>query len=233
METVVRFIVAYEVWIYAALALLGLYYLLRVIMARRQLSQTLFGLEREQVRGQYARVAGMLVVVIASLLGVFVVVTFVVPALPVNLERATLPTPVKPVGPAPDATLQVPLAGGSGPVIPLEQQVDPSGCDNPDATLTSPANGAQISGSMEVRGTAAIANFVLYKFEVAGPTTEGRWQTVAAGTTAVRDGSLGTWETAAFAPGQYAFRLVVSDTAGNSPPPCVRVVQVLPVGQSP
>ena len=231
MEITLSFIVQYEKWIYFGLALAGSYYLLQIPRARRQVSQTVFGLEREVARAHLARAVSMLVIVLSSLVAVFVVTTFIVPTLPIAAEHLLIePTPVQAVAPAPDEPLQVPAEGAAPP---LAEQVDNSGCRNSQATLAYPADGSQLSGAVEVRGTADIPNFALYKFEVAGAATLGRWQPLAAGTTPVKDGTLGAWETSAFPPGQYAFRLVVSDAAGNSPPPCVRLVEVLLVGQIP
>ncbi len=44
------------------------------------------------------------------------------------------------------------------------------------------------------------------------------------------DSDLGFWDTTLVNPGDYGFRLVVTDTAGNAPLPCVRRVRVLPGG---
>jgi len=233
METALRFIVTYEVWIYAGLSLGALYYLLQIPAARRRLSQTVFGLEREIARAQIARAVSLLVIVVSILVAVFVVTTFVVPTMPINAERPDNPTPVEAVGTASNDPLQIPGEGAATSAPPLAQQVDNSGCHNPQATLTYPADGSEVIGAIEVRGTADIPNFALYKFEVAGASTGGRWQTISAGTFRVKEGFLGNWESSSFPPGQYAFRLVVSDTAGNSPPPCARLIEILPPVQAP
>ena len=60
-----------------------------------------------------------------------------------------------------------------------------------------------------------------YKFEVSGANTNGEWVTTATFPSPVRDGVLGTWDTAAWPPGPYQFRLVVVDNTGNFPTPCV------------
>jgi hypothetical protein len=48
------------------------------------------------------------------------------------------------------------------------------------------------------------------------------------GTAPIQQGDLGTWDTRLVVPGEYALRLVVTDTVGNAPQPCVILVRVLP-----
>jgi hypothetical protein len=44
----------------------------------------------------------------------------------------------------------------------------------------------------------------------------------------VRDGVLASFDPRAYDPGEYAFRLVVTDNMGNAAPPCVIVVTLAP-----
>jgi hypothetical protein len=113
---------------------------------------------------------------------------------------------------------------------PLPQSTaDASGCANPEATITLPENGATLTGVVEVEGTADIANFAFYKFEFRpAAQTSSVWQAIAAGTEPVTEAVLGTWDTSLVPSGDYAFRLVVTDTAGNAPLPCVIQVRVIP-----
>jgi hypothetical protein len=105
--------------------------------------------------------------------------------------------------------------------------VDSSGCENPDATLTAPASGERIAAAFEVHGTANIANFAFYKFEISGIGTGGAWLSLGVGTDPVVDGKLGSFDASAREPGNYAFRLVVVDSAGNFPPPCIVTVTIV------
>ena len=108
------------------------------------------------------------------------------------------------------------------------------GCLNPDATLTSPQDGESISGTVKILGTANIQNFAFYKVEYRSLTPDSSWLTVSAGTVPVCEGKceiseeLGSWDTSLVSPGEYGFRLVVTDTEGNAPLPCEIQVRVLP-----
>jgi hypothetical protein len=88
---------------------------------------------------------------------------------------------------------------------------------------------------VSVQGTADIPNFAFYKYEyielAAGlPAPGAVWRAISAGTEPKTDEELGAWDTTLVIPGDYAFRLVVTDTAGNAPLPCVQRVRVLPGG---
>ena len=95
------------------------------------------------------------------------------------------------------------------------------------ATLTAPLTGERIAAAFEVRGTANIANFAFYKFEISGAGTGGTWLSLGVGTEPVVDSKLGSFDASAREPGNYAFRLVVVDSAGNFPPPCIVTVTII------
>jgi hypothetical protein len=104
-----------------------------------------------------------------------------------------------------------------------------SGCANPSATISSPQNGDTLTGAIEVQGTADIPNFAFYKFEFrAAGNTEEVWQAISAGTEPIEQDVLGSWDTSLVPAGDYDFRLVVTDTAGNAPLPCEIQVRVVP-----
>jgi hypothetical protein len=101
------------------------------------------------------------------------------------------------------------------------------GCENPLATLIYPAFGETVAGPIEVLGTANIPDFAFYKLEINGPSTDGNWQTLSAGSTPVVEGLLGTWDASIYDPGSYSFRMVVYDAAGNWPPPCTVPITIV------
>jgi hypothetical protein len=82
---------------------------------------------------------------------------------------------------------------------------------------------------VEVVGTANIPDFAFYKLEINGPSTEGNWQTLSAGSTPTVGGVLGSWDSSIYIPGNYNFRLVVYDASGNWPPPCVVPINIVTI----
>lgn len=226
MEEVFAFIAQDQAWIYALLALAGVIYIRVGLRAYIDLRKAMFGLEREQAQVRLRRVGGMLGLIVVAALVTFIIATYVSPAMPGSGLPTAAPTisllSTAPPTFAPEGTL---LPAGT----PLPSgDLDSSGCLNPDATLTSPENGAVLSGEVEISGTANIPGFGFYRYEYRGLTTSSAWRAIGAGDTPVVDGHLGTWDTTLVLPGDYALRLVVADTAGNAPLPCVVRVSVAP-----
>src|SRR3972149_1690241 len=82
MEEALRFFRAYEIWIYFLLSLGGLIYLRKFILAWDELRGAAFGLEKESAQSRLNQAAGMLVLLLAIGLAVFVMVSFVAPSVP-------------------------------------------------------------------------------------------------------------------------------------------------------
>ena len=220
MVEAIRWVAAYQKWVYGALAVGALLALWALWQAQRALRTAQFGLEREAVLGRRRR--ALLLVILAGSLGLsaYVVSTIIVP----NLEYLTPPTATA-ASTATAVPSTTPVLTGAGPGTPAPTlAVNYEGCGNPLATLSAPASYERIVGTYEVQGTANIANFAFYKFEIAGDNTGGAWVPLRVGTTPVPGGTLGSFDASAYPAGDYAFRLVVMDTAGNSPLPCVVVV---------
>jgi hypothetical protein len=142
------------------------------------------------------------------------------------MPASARPTPIPTVSLL--ATPSTPGVGGLVAATPLAgPEIDTSGCLNSQATLTSPDHESTVSGVVEIRGTASIPSFAFYRLEFLDLAGGFGWQAVSAGTQPVVDDRLGEWDTTLLPSGDYAFRLVVTDTAGNAPLPCAIRVRVL------
>lgn len=229
MVEVLSFFKTYEIWMYAILLLAGLVYIRKFLLAWEELRRAAFGLESESAQSHLNQSAGMLILLFIMAVAIFVVVSFVAPAFP---DTVPLTTPTMDLLASPSAT----FAGGELPdeittptgdvtaITPTPPMIG-EGCVPGQVMLTEPADGAQISGVIILRGTANIENFGFYKYEVARPG-ETVWQTIQAGREIVQDGELGQWDTRTMAPGDYMLRLVVVDNQGESLEPCVIQVNV-------
>lgn len=218
MTDAVLLIAKYQGWIYALLGAGGLILIYHLAQARQRLHQTLFGLEKEAALQRQNRALVMLILLLALAISTAVINRYIVPNIG---QLLATPTPENAATAAPSPSPIRPR-GTPGPLV-----VDSSGCQNPAATLTEPKPKTQIAGSFEVRGTANIENFAFYTFEISGPNTQGAWVSLSVGNTPVVNGTLGTFDSSAYEPGEYAFRLVVKDSAGNFPLPCVVTVTLV------
>ncbi len=226
MEEFLVFIKEQSIWIYLSLGLAGLIYLRLTINRLQEYRRAFFNIEREQAREELVRAAIMSGLTLAGIAATFLISYLKIPMLPILINPTAVPT-VSLLTPMSESEIgaATPMAN----VTPISNdEFDNIGCQNPDATILFPEDGSSISGVIEVRGTANISNFAFYKFEFMPVTPGAVWRAVSAGTGPIVEATLGTWDTSLVDPGEYAFRLVVTDTEGNAPFPCVIRIKVLP-----
>ncbi len=229
MEEALRFFRTYEMWMYVILALAGLVYIRKFILAWEELRRAAFGLERESAQSNLNQAAGMLVLLIIMAVAIFVLVSFVAPAFPASNP---LLTPTMDLLASPTITLSDELSEESVNILTAEApsltatlEVVGEGCEAGRIMISDPVDGGDITGVIEVKGTANIQNFGFYKYEIARPG-ETVWLTIQAGREVVQESELGQWDTRTLAPGDYMLRLVVTDNQGESLEPCVIRVRV-------
>jgi len=227
MTDILLFISDSEGWLYVLLGAAGLIYARLAVLRFREARRALFGLERDRAAARLRQALGMLAITLAGALVTFVLTTFVVPSLPGSLRGTPAPTISLLTTPGPE-TPTIPADFVSATALPLDE-LDPGGCLNPQATILFPVSGASLSGAIEIIGTADIPNFGFYKIEYRSRGGEDDWQAILAGGQTRLDESLGVWDTSLVgAAGEYLLRLVVADTAGNAPQPCVVPVRITP-----
>ncbi|MBN1889672.1 MAG: hypothetical protein JW850_16875 [Thermoflexales bacterium] len=147
---------------------------------------------------------------------------------PLTPSPTFTPTPEVSATPSPPPTRLVEETASATPEPVLVSRA----CSDPHVQLGAPTAGQSLTGVVEIRGVATIPDFAFYKFEISGPLTGGEWWTVGDLFYAPVDGGLlGYWDATPIAhqaPGLYSFRLVVVDSTGNYPPPCVVQVRIAP-----
>jgi len=85
----------------------------------------------------------------------------------------------------------------------------PSEQDQP-ALITSPRDGAQLTGVVQITGNAFHAKFERYELAWALQSSPEDWQMIASVNNQIsNNGSLGTWDTSKLQPGVYRLRLQV------------------------
>jgi hypothetical protein len=230
MEEALSFFRAFEWWIYAILGLGGLYYLRKFILAWQELRAASFGLERESAQARLNQSASILVLVLVLAVTEFVLVSFIAPTVPgatplftPTLSLLTTPTTtLSPETPPPAGT----ATGGPGlAVLTTNTPLGGTGCIEGQIMITSPRNGDEIKGVVEVIGSADIPSFGFYKFEMKRPD-ENIWATLQAGNEVKIAAKLGDWDTRRLPPGDYQLGLVVVDNQGRASPPCIVQVRV-------
>ncbi|NIM94326.1 MAG: hypothetical protein GTO18_11550 [Anaerolineales bacterium] len=230
MEEVLVLIEENQTWIFVVLSLFALIYVRLSIKRYQEIQKTFFSLERDRARTSFFRSFFMLILVFLGLLSTFIIATFAGPAIPISARPTVMPTV---------SLLSTPDLGESTNSILLTATpitdliLEGNGCQNLNATLTSPKDGDAVNGVVDVMGAANIPAFAFYKIEIKSLSPDAVWRAISAGTepvceTCANQEILGKWDTSLTTPGEYAFRLVVMDSAGNAPLPCVISLRVLP-----
>ncbi|MBQ4513870.1 MAG: hypothetical protein II969_12820 [Anaerolineaceae bacterium] len=231
-----RFLVDYQIWIYAILGVLALIYLIKLIKAWRERYTTIFGLEREDAQRRLNSALAIFVLLILLIGAEFVLVTFVIPEWPLVMIT---PTPTQSA--EEEIPIQNPYASDSGLVVvstpegsaPAEQQqtsvvsVLSSGCVANQLEWLAPVSGDVIEGSYTLEATVNVQDMAFYNWAFSPVGDQMNWQTLSAGNLPVIEGPLGLWATTQVANGDYVLRLTVYDLNNEQLPPCDVYIRVL------
>lgn len=229
MEEALSFFRAFEVWIYLLLGLGGLYYIRKFILAWQELRGAGFGLERDSAQARLNQSASVLVLLLTMAVTEFVLVSFVAPAVPgaIPLPTATLDllaTPTYTLSPVTTTPQAIEASGTDAPT--LAAQSTGGGCLPDQVQISSPQTGEEVSGVVEVLGTADIPNFGFYKLGIKRPE-DPIWATIQAGNQVRKEEKLGDWDTRRLLPGIYQLSIVMVDNTGQSSEPCAVEVNVI------
>ncbi len=241
MRVLLELVAGYAKWIYLACALAAVWYLRVVYLARKERKAALFALEKEAARNQVYAAAGATLAIVAIMAGTYFASTTLVTIVPEPAEAPLLgtptvvllatptptpqPTPTPTTTPTPTPT-RVRVRPTPRPVPTPTPTPAPPQCPDPRAVITSPGQGAVLTGPTQITGTAQHEIFQFYKLEFGiGPNPQ-QWSYFDGKETPVVNGVLGTFNASAVPNGVYTIRLVVVDQTGNYPPPCQVTVTV-------
>jgi hypothetical protein len=233
MDEALRFFRSLETWIYLLLGLGGLYFIRKFFLAWHELSGAVFGLERENAQARLNQASGALVIILIIMVSEFVLVYYIAPQAPganplltptINIfATATITLPAT----TPQPGLLIPTNPATTPLLTTQ-----GGCIPGQIEITSPRDGQEVSGVIEVLGTADIPNFGFYKFEIKRPD-ETVWLTIQAGNSVVKNGKLGDWDTGRLTPGEYNLSLVLVDNEARASAPCMILIRIVTAAATP
>lgn len=225
-----RSLKAAELWIYLAIGIIAIVPFKNIVTAIKEYRATVFGMEKTVAREKLVQQGGFLLILLLIVAGEFVFVSFAGAAIP---ALALIPTPTANLSAT--ETLPATLQTTSQPVMANGTELTPTlgdaggspggGCIPGQIEWTSPVGGAEVSGIVELKGTANIPNFAMYYFEVSKDNST--WNKLSAERVPVSNGVLGNWNTATELPGDYTLRLIVTDNAGAELAPCLLQVKLI------
>ena len=225
MKDLLQFLKEYEVWVYFLSAVIGLVNLRKLIFAYQEWRSSLFGIEREKAQQRFSTYLTLFLLVVL-LAGLEVsLVSFVIPNYPADtgvLPTATLDLSITPTAPPPVGTPGAPNQTQQ-PTVAIKLT---EGCTTGSVEWSSPKNGDEIGGKVQLLGTVNIPNLGFYKYEYSQPGTDV-WSTIAAGNKNIVNDLLGNWDTTLLVPGDYLLRLGVADNQNQLLPACIVSVRVV------
>jgi hypothetical protein len=227
MGEILRFFKENEVFIYLILGIFAVWWFRKFLAAWRELRNAAFGLERQSAQSRLNWVATGFILILLLVVAEFMLVSFVVPAVP---GASPLQTPTLDLLASPTITLepgQQPVEATPAPGVETQSGT----CIPGKVDIISPKNGDTVRDIVEIIGSADIPNFGFYKFEMAA-VNDPTWLTIQAGEIITQEGRLGYWDTSRLIPGDYALRLIVTDNQGQSTEPCVVEVRVEPPSET-
>jgi hypothetical protein len=226
LDIVFQFLQAYEIWIYAILGVISLFYLRKLWLGLREWRGSLFGFEREVAQPRFSAALTGLVLLALIGIGEFSIVTFVIPSVP---KTTILPTAT--INPVQRITSTLGVSSITiTPIVTVVTKVPTSsvnGCIPNQIEWTFPKAGGLLKGTVELRGTVDVPNLGFFKYEYSKMGSD-TWVTIAAGNEKKVDKPLaGLWNTGQLATGDYLLRLVVADNQNKLLPACIIQVRII------
>lgn len=224
LDELLSFLQRYEGWIYLLVGTGVLVYIRRSLQAWNEWRNALFGLEREHAQRKLSTSLTMLALLGFLILGEFLMVSFVAPAIP---QSSALATPTLDLLATATATLP-PVIASTPTSSSIQATLAPQteGCTPGVIEWNSPRPGETVSATIELKATINVPNLGFYKYEFA-PLGSEEWTTIAADNQPKVNAMIGAWNTSALVPGDYQLRLVVADNQNNPFPACVVQVRVV------
>jgi hypothetical protein len=227
MEELLRFISTNEMGVYIIFGVVILFNLKKLFDGLIGLRKANFGLEKEVAHKKLRSAITIIGLFLIFGVSIFILVSVATIRIP-GLGRLATPTIDLASTPIPSG------ANITGTAITPETQqltqtaIALTGCIPGQLEWIDPAEGSEVSGSVDLKGTVNVPNLGFYKYEYRFQSDQN-WTPISAGNKpVVEDLFAGRWNTAQLQPGNYSLRLVVSDNQNNLLKPCEIEIKVLP-----
>ncbi|MDY6847268.1 MAG: hypothetical protein SVP52_09050 [Chloroflexota bacterium] len=226
LDDILRGLVTFSTGIFILLGLGFVIYLRKFIKGLREWQGSVFGLEKDLAQRKLISASTGLTLILLLVIGEFLLITFISPRL--SLVPSQSASSIDPLA-SPTTTLSAMVDQTPQPadISGEPQETLESDCIEDVLEITFPADGEQVSGTVELIGSVNVADFGSYKYEFSTTGTVN-WVTIAADNQLKLDESLGFWYTSALTPGPYLLSLVPLNNLGEEMTPCIITVEVVP-----
>lgn len=231
MAIIVKLISDYAPWVYAACALVALWYLRVALQARRERRQAAFSLEREAALNKTYQALNIGLFLLGMIGVVYFISHNLAAAVQPLVDAVVSPTPtallLPTLTPTPEPATSTPTPSPAPtrkptprptPTAPLSPTAPPSvapRCPDSRARILRPGVNESISGVVQITGSAEADRFEYYKLEYKPSDGPGEPTFILSGRQPVSGGVLGSWNVAGLPPGAYTLYLRTVDITGN------------------
>lgn len=226
LDDILRGLVTFSTGIFILLGLGFVIYLRKFIKGLREWQGSVFGLEKDLAQRKLISASTGLTLILLLVIGEFLLITVISPRM--SLVPSQSASSIDPLA-SPTTTLSAMVDQTPQPadISGEPQETLESDCIEDVLEITFPADGEQVSGTVELIGSVNVADFGSYKYEFSTTGTVN-WVTIAADNQLKLDESLGFWYTSALTPGPYLLSLVPLNNLGEEMTPCIITVEVVP-----
>lgn len=224
MEGLINFFIHAEIGIYLIAGLILFIALVRLIKLSDEKKKTVFGLEKEIIVKRIRSAFTMLALSALMILAELFFVSYASVKYP-NIKATA--TPTVEVQAATATSVMIMQNQMTYEVLPIEKTTGSEGCVENEIDWSSPKDGQEVRGAVELMGTVNVPNLGFYKFEYRA-VSDTNWTTIAGANKPVIEGSLGgTWNSQNLTPGEYQLRIVAYDSQNDEYPACMITIRVV------
>ena len=216
MDSLFIFLVRYQNWIYAVLALILLIYLKKLIGAIQDWNSTIFGLEREYAQKKLNTALVMVIVSVLLLIAEFVSINYLIS------DHASADTSA-------GGGLLEPAVDSE--IVAVETAADENGyrggCEVGVLEWISPRQSEVIKGLYTLSATVNVPDMGFFRYDYAPLSDPTNWNAISAGNLPVIEGVLGPLATTEIENGDYILRLEVLSKTNEVWAPCDVSIRIL------
>ena len=225
MNDIFAFFQQYESAIYMVLFAGMILYGWRFYKAWQELRGSVFGLEQISAQRRLNRSALAIFLMLMMGIGVFSLISFVLPTFDANSAAEIIGLEVNDAGEANSAPAGENSTTGTATPLPTVEMLLGQ-CEEGRIEITSPVTGQSVSGVIEITGIVSVENFGFYVIEYA-QANSALWNPIFSSRVLVpEESTLLEWDTTTSPSGSYIIQLVVTDNDMTEFAPCQIPIQI-------
>lgn len=221
MESVIRFLLQIEGWIYFVCGSILIFSIIQIFRQAKELRLAVFGLEQEVASRKLRRYVSSGIGSLMLIGTVLFLASFSLVKYP-GIRNFPTPTDFMVQTLTPISDNEFSQVESIGTIENFE-----SNCEEGKIEWVFPLDGDNVQGIIKLTGTVNVENFAFYRYSYR-EVSKTEWTIIAVGSQQVIDGSLGSdWDTSNIEAGEYQLGLFVYDISNSLLPTCIIEITIL------